>query len=60
MNKYRVIVNIYRERETLAKELIVEAGSKKLATLRALLQVNETPEFKELYKNVKSVELIGG
>lgn len=60
MNKYRVEINVFNEKGYDTKELIIEAGNKKLATLRGLAKINDDPELKERYKSVKSVELIGG
>lgn len=58
MNQYKVIFEVFHESKK--KELVsmtVEAGNKKLASLRAIKKLSdEKPEFGNLFKTIKAVE----
>lgn len=57
MKKYKVVVEVYLDRNRVErKEVIVEAGNKKMASLRALGQISKEKGYVSLYKSVKSVE----
>lgn len=58
MNNYKVTFEIFRDNNR--KEIVyvnVEAGNKKLASLRAMKKLGEDkPEYANLFKSVKAVE----
>ena len=60
MNNYKVTFEVFHDNNR--KELVtvnVEAGTKKLASLRAMQQLGkDKPEYRELFKSVKSVEVV--
>ena len=61
MNQYKVTFEIFHgnKRKEL-KSVIVEAGNKRLASLRAMKKLNEdNPSFVDLFKNIKAVESVG-
>ena len=56
MKKYKVTVEIhYGMGQMETKVLIVEAGTKKLASIRALSELS-ADGYGDVYKNVKSIE----
>ncbi len=57
MNKYKVIFEIHVDRNRKEfKEIIVEAGTKKLAMVRALSEINKIKEYEGIFKNIKEIE----
>lgn len=58
MYKYEVNIKVYMEKNRSEEVIItVEAGNKKLAAIRALLEINKNPKYKDLYKNVEEVKI---
>lgn len=58
MNNYKVIVRVFRDAGNYeTKELNVEAGNKKMASLRALGEISKIKEYATLFKSIISVEL---
>lgn len=59
MFRYEVIFKVFRDaKKTELVPIVVEAGSKKLATIRAMLEINKKPEYKDLYKNVEDIRMV--
>lgn len=59
MRKFRVFFNVFREGRIIEKKiLVVESGNKKLATFRAMREINKDPKYVDLYKTVDRVEEI--
>lgn len=57
MNKYNVTFEVFlADKMKGKKSIIVEAGNKKLAILRAMLEINKLEEFKTRYKKVINAE----
>ena len=58
MKNYKVTFIVFHEdNKKEYRTIIVEAGTKKMATLRAMKKINDDyPEIANLYKSVKSVE----
>ena len=60
MHKYQVSIEIFLDKgNKVVRDVVVEAGTKKLATIRALLDISKESDFKDLYKKIKSCELVG-
>lgn len=59
MNQYKVTFEVFREnRQKELATVIVEAGNKKMASLRAMMKLKEDkPEYSDLFKSIKSVEV---
>ncbi|WP_458459299.1 hypothetical protein [Pseudobutyrivibrio sp.] len=57
MKKFRVIFKIYITKDRLQlKEMIVEAGNKKMASIRALSEISKDKAYSNVYKNIVSIE----
>ena len=59
MKKWEVLFEIYRDISTKARmnySVVVEAGTKKLAVLRAIEALNKLEEYANDYKSVKEVK----
>lgn len=57
MKKFKVLIDIFHGRDRVeTRTFTVEAGNKKMATIRALSEVSKIKEFASFYKSVKSVE----
>lgn len=57
MHKFNVIFEVFNGNGTKqTRPIMVEAGNKKLATLRAMGIINKMDEFANLFKNVIRVE----
>lgn len=57
MNKYNVTFEVFLAGNMKGKKsIIVEAGNKKLAILRAMLEINKIDEYKARYKKVINAE----
>ena len=61
MKKYIVTIDIHRyidDYKAVAEPKIieVEAGNKRIASLRAMMELNKDKEYAGLYKTLKSVE----
>ena len=57
MKQYNVTFEIFRGSNHKAYETVgVEAGTKKLALMRAMGIINKLKDYKDLYKNVIRVE----
>ena len=57
MKKYKVIFEIHIDRNRKEfKEVEVEAGNVKIATLRAMAEIGKIEGYSDLFKNVVSVE----
>lgn len=59
MKQYNVTFEVFRgSNHKDYKTISVEAGTKKLATIRAMSQINKIEGYSDLYKNVFKVEEI--
>lgn len=57
MKKFKILIDIFHGRDRVeTRAFTVEAGNKKMATIRALSEVSKIKEFASFYKSVKSVE----
>ena len=57
MKKFKVMFEIHVDRNRKEfKEIIVEAGTKKLAMVRALSEINKIKEYEGIFKNIKEIE----
>jgi len=57
MKKWEVNFVVYSDNNrTERKKFLIEAGNKKLATTRGMLEINKLPNYKDKYKQVVSVE----
>ena len=59
MKKFEVFFEVYNDSSNKTKELVrfvVEAGTKKLATLRAIKLLNEDKRYENHYKALKDVK----
>jgi len=60
MKKYKVTFEVFRnsgsDRKTERKTIEVEAGNKKLAMTRAMMEIGKIPGYSELYKQVAGIE----
>jgi len=61
MKKYNVTFDIYQyvnnyKTEATQYSIEVEAGNKKMASLRAMSEINRLPQFEGLYKTLKTIE----
>ena len=57
MRKFNVTFVVFMNDGTKQdKTVFVEAGNKKLAALRGMLEINKIDEYSQLYKNVKRIE----
>lgn len=59
MKKWRVFFDIYAD--TITKKVntvlvVVEAGTKKLAVTRGILELNKMDEYRDRYKSLKAIE----
>ena len=59
MKQFKVIIDVYHSKNHVeTKALTVEAGNKRLAGLRALGEISKQKEFIDLYKSIRSIELV--
>ena len=61
MSKYKVTFELLSDfieikKDVVRKEIIVEAGTKRLAAVRAMAELNSDKSTKDLYKNMMSIE----
>ena len=59
MKKFEVFFEVYNDSSNKTKEVVkfvVEAGTKKLATLRAIKLLNEDKRYENHYKALKDVK----
>lgn len=61
MSKYKVTFELFNafigtKKDTLRKEITVEAGNKRIAAVRAMAELNSDKTTKDLYKNMISIE----
>lgn len=56
MRHYIVTFEVFRVDRREYRSVTVEAGTKKLAMLRAMTAINKQPGYAELYKTIKSIE----
>lgn len=57
MRKFNVIFEVFDENGNKElKTVFVEAGNKKIATIRGMSAINKLDGYSDKYKNVKSVE----
>ena len=57
MRRFKVMFEIHVDRNRKEfKEVIVEAGNKKLASFRAMTEIGKIKEFDNLFKNIVSIE----
>lgn len=56
MKKYRVMFEIYNEDGSKQyMDIFVEAGNRKMATLRAMGEISKNEKYRNLFKNVKEI-----
>lgn len=57
MRKFNVIFEVFMKTgKKQNKAILIEAGNKKLAALRAMMEINKLDGYSQLYKNVVKVE----
>ena len=57
MRKFNVTFEVFKnDGHKENKTIFVEAGNKKLAALRAMMEINKIPEYSSLYKNVVKIQ----
>lgn len=57
MKKFKVVIEIHIDRDRKEhKQIVVEAGNKKLASIRALSEIGKDKKYTDNFKNVLSVE----
>lgn len=56
MKKFVVSFEIHLYNGKKIERIKVEAGSKKLAAIRAISEINKRPEYTNQYKNIIGVE----
>lgn len=57
MKIFKVIIDVFHSKNDVeTKTIQIEAGNKKLASLRALGEISKQKEYMDLFKSVKSVE----
>ena len=56
MRKWHVIFEIFKGTNREMKSVDVEAGTKKLAMLRAMSEINKIEGYSDLFKQVYSIE----
>lgn len=61
MKKYIVTFDIHRYIDTYKTEseqkiIEIEAGNKRVASLRAMMEINKIPEYEGLYKTLRTIE----
>lgn len=57
MKKFKIIFEIHLDRDRKDyKEIIIEAGNKKVASIRAMYEIGKFQEYSGLFKNIISVE----
>lgn len=57
MRKFKVIFEIHIDRNIKAfEEIIVEAGNKKLASLRAMSEISKIEKYEGMFKSIHSIE----
>ena len=57
MRKFKVMFEIHIDRNRKAmKEIVVEAGNKRLASIRAMAEIGKIEKFSGLFKNILSIE----
>ena len=56
MRKWHVIFEVFKGTNREMKSVDVEAGTKKLAMLRAMSEINKIDGYSELFKQVYSIE----
>ena len=60
MKTFRVTFEVFMNDGTKEyKPVIVEAGTKKLAAVRAMIEINKIEGYSMLYKNVHSIAEVG-
>lgn len=56
MRKWHIIFEVFKGTNREMKSVNVEAGTKKLAMLRAMSEINKIDGYSELFKQVYSIE----
>lgn len=56
MKKWKVVFEVYREAGKEIKDIIIEAGNKKIAMMRAMVEINNLAGYSELFKKVNRIE----
>ncbi len=56
MRKWHVIFEVFKGTNREIKSVDVEAGTKKLAMLRAMSEINKIEGYSDLFKQVYSIE----
>lgn len=59
MKKWRVFFDIYSDATTKKQNtvsVVVEAGTKKLAVTRGILELNKMDEYRDRYKSLEAIE----
>lgn len=59
MKKWRVFFDIYADtitKKVYTVSVVVEAGTKKLAVTRGILELNKMDEYRDRYKSLKAIE----
>lgn len=56
MKKWKVVFEVYREGGKEIKDIIIEAGNKKIAMMRAMAEINKLSGYSELFKKVNRIE----
>lgn len=57
MKKYRVIFEVFSGGSSPEiKSVEVEAGNKKLALARGMMEINKLPGYSDLFKKVRNIE----
>lgn len=57
MKKWEVSFVVYlNDNRKDRKKFLIEAGNKKLATTRGMMEINKLPNYKDCYKQLLAVE----
>lgn len=56
MRRWKVLFEVYHGSNREIKSIEVEAGTKKLAMTRAMLEINKLDGYSNLFKKVYSIE----
>lgn len=56
MKNWRVIFEVYKNGIREMKSFVVEGGTKKIAMLRAMSEINKLDGYSDLFKKVYSIE----
>lgn len=56
MKKWKVVFEVYRDAGKEFRDVIIEAGNKKIAMMRAMSEINKIAGYSELFKKVNRIE----